>query len=145
MTATQAVGEGRRIDRDEIEAKLREIRGEVNAVAAGGRDYAIVAGAVAAVAVMGVAYVLGRRRGRRAPPWSRSAGCDQAPVAPRPAQGPVRWLEAMDDRVGRPVRRRSVLRRLTAREPEVVYSEELAPAGRCSSQRGSRAEPRIIT
>jgi len=57
--------EARPITRDDLEAKLREIRGEVDEVAASTKQYALVGAAVAVVAVAGVAYLLGRRKGRR--------------------------------------------------------------------------------
>lgn len=53
------------VTRDTIESKLREIRGEVETTADSARPYAVVVGVVAAVAVIGVAYLLGRRRGKR--------------------------------------------------------------------------------
>lgn len=54
-----------RIDRDDIEAKFREIQGEVEATEQQARSYAGIAIAVTVVAVVAVAFVLGRRRGRR--------------------------------------------------------------------------------
>jgi hypothetical protein len=65
MTATQDVARGGRVSRDDIEAKLREIRGEVDAVGESSRAVAIAAGAAVAVAVIAVAYVLGKRKGKR--------------------------------------------------------------------------------
>ncbi len=53
------------VTRHTIEAKLREIRGEVETTAQSARPYAVVAGVVAAVAVVGVAYLLGRRKGKK--------------------------------------------------------------------------------
>ncbi|MGQ0520309.1 MAG: hypothetical protein ACT4PX_04040 [Actinomycetota bacterium] len=53
------------VTRHAIEAKLREIRGEVETTARSARPYAVVAGVVAAVAVVGVAYLLGRRKGKK--------------------------------------------------------------------------------
>ena len=53
------------VTRADIEAKLREIRGEVDATADTAKSYALIAGVVGAVAVIGVVYVLGRRRGRK--------------------------------------------------------------------------------
>lgn len=54
-----------RIDRDTIEAKFRDIQGDVDDVAGEAVNYAIVAGVVVAVAIVGVAFWLGKRRGRR--------------------------------------------------------------------------------
>lgn len=53
------------VTRHTIEAKLREIRGEVESTAHSARPYAVMAGVVAAVAVVGVAYLLGRRKGKK--------------------------------------------------------------------------------
>lgn len=50
------------VTRGTIEAKLREIRGEVDSTAQSARPYAIVAGVVVAAAVVGLAYLLGRRK-----------------------------------------------------------------------------------
>jgi hypothetical protein len=53
------------IDRDAIEAKFRDIQGDVDNVAGEAVNYAIVAGAVVAVAIVGIAFWLGKRRGKR--------------------------------------------------------------------------------
>ncbi len=53
------------ITRDQIEGKLRELQGEVDETTAAARPYAAVAIAVAAVVVLGVVYILGRRRGTK--------------------------------------------------------------------------------
>ncbi|MFP5377981.1 MAG: hypothetical protein ACLGIO_14525 [Acidimicrobiia bacterium] len=60
-----AVDAGRPVTRATIEAKLREIRGEVETTTESARPYAVVAGIAAAVVVVGVAYLLGRRKGRK--------------------------------------------------------------------------------
>ena len=62
MTAA-AVNE--RITRNDIESKFRELRGEVDTAADSARQYAILAGAVVAVAVVGVAFFLGKRRAKK--------------------------------------------------------------------------------
>ena len=64
-TATQQVGEGKTVTRDDIEAKLREIRGDVDAVGENAKQYALIAGAVVAVAVVGLAFALGKRKGKK--------------------------------------------------------------------------------
>jgi hypothetical protein len=64
-TATQQVGEGKTVSRNDIEAKLREIRGDVDAVGQNARQYALIAGAVVAVAVVGFAFALGKRKGKK--------------------------------------------------------------------------------
>ena len=53
------------ITRRDLESKFRELQGEVNSAGDSAKSYALVVGAVAAVAVVGVAYFLGRRRGKR--------------------------------------------------------------------------------
>jgi len=55
----------RPVTRADIEAKLREIRGEVDTGVETARNTALIVGAVAVVAVVGLVYVFGRRRGRR--------------------------------------------------------------------------------
>lgn len=65
MSVTSGVGDGASVSRDDIERKLREIRGEAAEVAESGRSYALVAAVATAVAVVAVAYLFGRRRGRR--------------------------------------------------------------------------------
>ncbi|MBV8234256.1 MAG: hypothetical protein JO085_06385 [Acidimicrobiia bacterium] len=63
MTAT-ATRDGD-ITRADIESKLREIRGEVEEVSSSARSVGLIVGAVAVVAVVGVVYLFGRRRGRQ--------------------------------------------------------------------------------
>jgi hypothetical protein len=53
------------IDRDDIEAKLRELQGEVEIIGQEAKSYAITAVAVIGVAIVALAFVIGRRRGRR--------------------------------------------------------------------------------
>lgn len=53
------------VTRGTIEAKLREIKEEVNTATTSARPYAVVAGVALTVAVVGLAYVLGRRKGRK--------------------------------------------------------------------------------
>ena len=59
------VPEGRRVTRDDIEAKLREIRGEVETDVEHARSTAQTAAVVGAVVLVVVVYLLGRRRGRK--------------------------------------------------------------------------------
>ncbi len=54
-----------RVTRDDIESKLREMRGDIDAGVDEVRGYALVAGAVALVVLILGAYLSGRRRGRR--------------------------------------------------------------------------------
>jgi hypothetical protein len=53
------------ISRSDLESKMRELQGEVVGVRQQATSYAIAAGAVAVVAVIGVAYIFGRRRGKK--------------------------------------------------------------------------------
>jgi hypothetical protein len=53
------------INRNDIEAKLRELQGEVEVIGEEAKSYAITVGMVVLVGVVAVAFVLGRRRGRR--------------------------------------------------------------------------------
>ncbi len=53
------------ITRDDIEAKLRELRGDIDTGVEQARGYAIVAGAVAATVFVAGAYLSGRHRGRK--------------------------------------------------------------------------------
>jgi hypothetical protein len=53
------------ITRRDLETKFRELQGEVTSAGDSAKSYALVVGAVAAVAVVGVAYFLGRRRGKK--------------------------------------------------------------------------------
>lgn len=59
MTATH------RISRDDIEAKLRELKGEVDETTEKAKPIGMAAAAVAAVLVVGVVYLLGKRRGTK--------------------------------------------------------------------------------
>lgn len=53
------------ISRDDIEAKFRELQAEVDVVEDEARNYALVAAVVGVALVVTVAFVLGRRRGRK--------------------------------------------------------------------------------
>lgn len=63
--ATQAVNEGATITKADIEAKLRALRGEVSDVGQAGKQYAIAGVALAAVVVVGLAFAMGKRKGKR--------------------------------------------------------------------------------
>ena len=63
MTATHARQDP--INRGHLEAKLRELRGDVDAVGESAKQYALVAGAVVAVAVVALAFTLGKRKGKK--------------------------------------------------------------------------------
>ena len=49
----------------DLESKMRELQGEVGSAKEQATSYAIMISAVAVVAVVGVAFLLGRRKGRR--------------------------------------------------------------------------------
>lgn len=53
------------VTRDDIHAKLREIKGEVDSSAQSAKPVALAVGLVAVVAVFGLAYAMGRRRGKK--------------------------------------------------------------------------------
>jgi choline dehydrogenase-like flavoprotein len=55
----------RKVTKADIEAKLRDIRGDVDETAAAARPYLLIAGAVGAVVLLGAAYLLGRRKGKK--------------------------------------------------------------------------------
>ncbi len=54
-----------RISRDDIEAKFRELRGEIDHTAESAKSTIIAVGAAVAVAVVIAAFLFGRRRGRK--------------------------------------------------------------------------------
>lgn len=58
------IGDGP-ITRSHIEGKLRELRGEVDTSAGSARPVILGAAAVAAVGVLAVVYLMGRRQGTR--------------------------------------------------------------------------------
>lgn len=53
------------ISRADIEAKLQEIKGGVDSTADTAKPIALTAGVVAVVAVVGLMFLLGKRRGRK--------------------------------------------------------------------------------
>ena len=55
----------RPITRDDLEAKFREVQGSGRAGADAARGTGKIAGALAALGGMGIAYFLGRRRGKK--------------------------------------------------------------------------------
>jgi hypothetical protein len=59
------VSDAERIEKADIAAKLRELQGEVDEVTTSARSYALVAGVVVGVVAVGIAFTLGKRRGRR--------------------------------------------------------------------------------
>ena len=65
MSAKTAVLPDRKITRDDIEAKLQELRGEVDQRAEAAKVPAIAVAIGVAVVAVAAAYLLGRRRGKR--------------------------------------------------------------------------------
>ncbi len=59
MTATQ------RITRDDIEAKFREIKGDVDATTERAKPIGLVAAVGALLVAIGLAYLMGRRKERK--------------------------------------------------------------------------------
>ncbi|HVN51997.1 MAG TPA: hypothetical protein VMT43_11215 [Acidimicrobiales bacterium] len=64
QTTTTAGGRAP-IGRDDIEAKFRELQGEVEIIGEEARSYGITIAVAAVVVVVAIAFVVGRRRGRR--------------------------------------------------------------------------------
>lgn len=54
-----------RVTRADIEAKLREIRGEVDDTTDTAKPYALAAGIAVAIGVVALVYTMGRRKGRK--------------------------------------------------------------------------------
>jgi hypothetical protein len=59
------VGASRPVTRDDLEAKFREVQGGGRAGADTARGVGRATGVLVAVAAVGIAYLIGRRRGRR--------------------------------------------------------------------------------
>jgi hypothetical protein len=60
-----AVQQQERVSRADIEAKLREIRGEVDDTTDTAKPYALAAGVAVAIAVVALVYTMGRRKGKK--------------------------------------------------------------------------------
>ncbi|HVL26568.1 MAG TPA: hypothetical protein VM390_00355 [Acidimicrobiales bacterium] len=56
---------GPRVTRAEIEAKLRQVRGDVDTAGEAAKGAGSLVGALAVVAIVVVAFALGRKRGKR--------------------------------------------------------------------------------
>jgi hypothetical protein len=55
----------RPIQRDDLEAKMRELQGEVDETARSATSTLVTVGAVVAVGIIAVAFLWGRRRGKK--------------------------------------------------------------------------------
>jgi hypothetical protein len=53
------------ITRSDLESKFRELSGEVEGAKQSAQSYAVAAGAVVVVVAVGIAYFLGKRKGRK--------------------------------------------------------------------------------
>jgi hypothetical protein len=60
-----AQGQDGRITRDDIESKLREIKGEVETATEKAKAPALAIGAAVVIGAIGLAYLFGRRRGKK--------------------------------------------------------------------------------
>ncbi len=65
MTAHATADTSGHIDRDDIEAKLRELKGGVDDTAESATSMLLTVGAVVAVGVIALAFLAGRRRGKK--------------------------------------------------------------------------------
>ncbi len=65
MTAPTNPGGGPRITRADIESKLRQVRGDVDTAGEAAKGAGTMVGAIAVVVIVAVAFVLGRKRGKR--------------------------------------------------------------------------------
>ena len=62
-------GPGGRVELADIQAKLEEIQGDTTETAEKAKPKAMIAAVAGAVVLVGVAFYLGRRRGRRKSTW----------------------------------------------------------------------------
>ena len=68
-TTPEGMVPGQRVEITDIRKKLEEIRGDTDETAAAAKPYAMIAAVGGAVVVVTLAFVLGRRRGRRKSTW----------------------------------------------------------------------------
>jgi hypothetical protein len=60
-----STAEAPRITRDEIEGKLRQLKGDAEEVAGSQKQNGLIIAAVGGVLLVALAYMLGRRKGRK--------------------------------------------------------------------------------
>lgn len=60
---------GQRVEIADIRSKLEEIRGDTDETTAAARPYAVMVAVGGTVVVIALAFLLGRRRGRRKSTW----------------------------------------------------------------------------
>lgn len=62
-------GPGGRVEIGDIHNKLEEIRGDTSEVAEQAKPMAVIAAVAGVVVVVGIAFLIGRRRGKRKSTW----------------------------------------------------------------------------
>ncbi|MDA8046751.1 MAG: hypothetical protein M0Z30_16160 [Actinomycetota bacterium] len=67
--ATTGSGPGGRIEVRDIQSKLEEIRGDAEETTERAKPAAVIGAVAGVVLLVGIAFVLGRRRGRRKSTW----------------------------------------------------------------------------
>ena len=65
----QGSGPGGRVEISDIRAKLHEIKGGVDETTETAKPYVLMAGIAGVIGVIALAFLLGRRRGRRKDTW----------------------------------------------------------------------------
>lgn len=65
MSAQHAAKHGDKIHRSDLEAKLRELQGEVEETKESAASTLVTVGAVVAIGVIAIAFLIGRRKGRK--------------------------------------------------------------------------------
>lgn len=68
-TSVAGSGPGGRIELADIQSKLEEIQGDTSEVVDRSRSRVVIVAIAGAVVVVGVAFLLGRRRGKRKSTW----------------------------------------------------------------------------
>jgi hypothetical protein len=68
-TTAQGSGPNGRVEISDIRAKLGEIRGEVDSTTERAKPLGMYAAVAGVVVVVGLAFVMGRRRGKRKATW----------------------------------------------------------------------------
>lgn len=68
-TAPAGTGPHGRIEVGDIQAKLEEIRGDTTEAAEQAKPVAVIGAVAGVVVLVGIAFLLGRRRGRRKSTW----------------------------------------------------------------------------
>jgi len=67
--AVEGSGPGGRVEIGDIRAKLREIKGGVDETTETAKPYALAGGIAGVIALLALAFLLGRRRGHRKDTW----------------------------------------------------------------------------